>query len=85
MIRRKASLSIGRFAVAPLAAICAFACPAEMRTLKPGFAGAVDLTNGSNYEEGVAPSAGDTVVLQGWVENKGYTHVTNSIAGDPAS
>lgn len=85
MIRRKSSLSIGRFAVAPLAAVCALACPAATRTLKPGFAGAVDLTDGSNYEEGVAPSAGDTVVLQGWVKDKGYTHVTNSIAGDRAS
>ena len=79
MIRRKSSLSIGRFAVAPLAAVCALACPAATRTLKPSFAGAVDLTDGSNYEEGVAPSAGDTVVLQGG------THVTNSIAGDRAS
>lgn len=82
---RRLSLSIGRFAVAPLVAVGALACPAATHTLKPGFVGPVDLTDGANYEEGVAPSAGDTIVLREWVQGKGYTHVTNSISGDPSS
>lgn len=69
------------------AAVAAFVyvCPAATRTLKPGLVGQVDLADAANYEEGVAPSAGDTVMLRGWVEGKGYTHITNSIAADPAS
>lgn len=62
-----------------------FASPASTFTLKPGLTGQIDLTDATNYEEEAAPAADDTVVLQGWVSGKGYTHVTNSIAADPSS
>lgn len=70
---------------AALALACVLSLSAAEYTLKAGLTGQVDLTSPDSYEGGVAPKAGDMVALQGWVLGKGYTHITNSIAADPAS
>ena len=85
MVHGKLISFSARSAVTFTAASFALACQAATLTLKPGLVGQVDLTDAASYEEGVVPKAGDTIALQGWVQGKGYTHITNSIAADAAS